>query len=96
MRNNGILIIFKATLTAIHKIIPTGLPSIAIFAAIAPNIVHGITTNRLSPNPATGPISPVLIDVTASSVFSSEFSSIAILIPKIYGATQGFVLKNCK
>ena len=55
----------------------------AIFAAIAPNIVQGITTNKLSPKPATGPIRPVLIDVTASSVFSSAFSSIATLIPKM-------------
>ena len=80
---SGILNIFNATLTAIQIKIPAGLPSKAMLAAIAPKIVHGITTNKLSPKPATGPIKPVLIDVTASSVFPSAFSSIATFIPKM-------------
>ena len=68
--NNGYPMPFKIYVTRIQRKIPVTLPFNAIFAAIAPNIVHGITTNTLSPNPESGPIRPVLIAITASSEFS--------------------------
>jgi hypothetical protein len=53
-----------------------------------------VNQSRLSPIPAIGPIMPVLIARTASSLSLPPCSSIATLTPRIGAAMAGVVLKK--
>lgn len=86
----------KNTLVKSHRIVPTGLPSRAMYPAMEPRMVGSRVQIRVSPMPARGPIRLTLMFCTASAAEIPSLSSRARVAPNTRFATQGWVLKYRK